>query len=278
MDEQWMELLVSLDANYLPQLRVLLTSVTVNDPGVRCRVWLLHSGIPAERLDALAGGLARLGHRLEPVLVDAGLFAAAPVTDRYPQEMYYRLLAAQLLPPWLDKVLYLDPDILVINSLQPLWNTPLGEDLFAAATHVSTASKMVGGVNKLRLGTDTDYYNSGVLLIGLARCRSQVDPQQVFDYVQKHQNELLLPDQDVLNALYGSRILPVEDLVWNYDPRNYAEYRLRSGGEANTDWVLRNTVVLHFCGREKPWKKGYRRRFGVLYRHYMHLADRFLPG
>ena len=32
MDENWMELLVSLDQNYLPQLRVMLTSLTCNDP------------------------------------------------------------------------------------------------------------------------------------------------------------------------------------------------------------------------------------------------------
>ena len=38
MDENWMELLVSLDQNYLPQLRVMLTSLTCNDPGVHCRM------------------------------------------------------------------------------------------------------------------------------------------------------------------------------------------------------------------------------------------------
>lgn len=278
MDENWMELLVSLDQNYLPQLRVMLTSLTCNDPGVRCRVWLLHSGIPQDKLDTLAHGLERLGHRLEPVLVDESLFGAAPVTDRYPQEMYYRLLAAQLLPETLDRVLYLDPDILVINSLQPLWDLHLGDDLFAAASHVSTGGMVANEVNKIRLGTETDYYNSGVLLIDLARCRREVDPQQVFAYVAQHQAELFLPDQDVLNALYGSRILPVEDLVWNYDPRNYSEYKLRSHNKANTNWVIQNTAVLHFCGRDKPWKKGYRRRFGVLYLHYMHLADRLLPA
>lgn len=278
MDENWMELLVSLDQNYLPQLRVMLTSLTCNDPGVHCRVWLLHSGIPQPKLDKLAQGLEGLGHRLEPVLVDQSLFGSAPVTDRYPQEMYYRLLAAQLLPDTLDRVLYLDPDILVINSLQPLWNTPLGDDLFAAANHVSLGSFATNEVNKIRLGTDTDYFNSGVLLIDLARCRQEVDPKQVFAYVEKHQSELFLPDQDVLNALYGARILPLEDLIWNYDPRNYSEYKLHSHGKADTRWVIQNTAVLHFCGRDKPWKKGYRRRFGALYLHYMHLADRMLPA
>lgn len=64
-----------------------------------------------------------------------------------------------------------------------------------------------------------------------------------------------MPDQDVLNALYGARILPLEDLIWNYDPRNYSEYKLHSHGKADTRWVIQNTAVLHFCGRDKPWKK-----------------------
>ena len=49
--------------------------------------------------------------------------------------MYYRLLAAQFLPDHLHRILYLDPDILVINSLRPLWETDLKGNLFAAAAH-----------------------------------------------------------------------------------------------------------------------------------------------
>ena len=49
--------------------------------------------------------------------------------------MYYRLLAAQLLPEDLDRVLYLDPDVLIINPLEKLWSLGLDENLFAAAAH-----------------------------------------------------------------------------------------------------------------------------------------------
>lgn len=106
------DLLVSLDQNYLPQLRVMLTSVYLNDPGTPCRVYLLHSGIPAPVLEQLRQELARLDFTLHPIPVDDALFQDAPVMQQYPKEMYYRLLAGQLLPEELDRVLYLDPDIL----------------------------------------------------------------------------------------------------------------------------------------------------------------------
>ena len=77
--------------------------------------------------------------------------------------------------------------------------------------------------------------------------------------------------------LYGSLVLPLDDAVWNYDARNYNNYYLRSGGDCDMDWVFAHTAVLHFCGKAKPWKPGYRRRFGPLYRHYMRLTQLAMP-
>ena len=39
--------------------------------------------------------------------------------------MYYRLLAAEFLPETLDRVLYLDPDIIVIRPLEELYHMSL---------------------------------------------------------------------------------------------------------------------------------------------------------
>lgn len=270
-------LLVTLDQNYIPQLKVLLTSIYVNHPGQGFDIYLLHCRIPKDVLERLSRDLASYDFKLIPIRADENTFNTAKVTDRYPKEMYYRLLAAQWLPVHLDKILYLDPDILVINQLYELWNTNIDNYLFAAASHTGK-TEVANNVNKIRLGTNTNYYNSGVLLINLKLAREQIFPEDIFRYVEENSMELLLPDQDVLNALYGSKILSIEDSKWNYDARNYSNYLLRSGGKENLAWVMENTVVLHFCGRDKPWKKNYRRRFGALYRHYMSLTERYLQN
>ena len=70
------------------------------------------------------------------------LFADAPTTKQYPREMYYRLLAGTVLPRQLNRILYLDPDILVINPLRPLWELDLGTHLFAAAAHTGKTGIM----------------------------------------------------------------------------------------------------------------------------------------
>lgn len=270
------DLLTTLDERYLPQLRVLLTSIVLNNPGERFRVYLMHRKISQEALELLARQCARLDLELCPVAVEKPLFDGAPTTRQYPQEMYYRLLAGRLLPQTLQRVLYLDPDILVINPLRPLWEAELGEKLFAAAAHTGK-TEIANDVNRLRLGTEHKYYNSGVLLIALDACRREICPEELFRYAREHAKELLLPDQDLLNILYGRRTLELDDYIWNYDARKYSSYLFRSSGEADVDWVMRHTAILHFCGRSKPWKKRYNHRFGLLYKHYIQMAHRLLP-
>ena len=177
----------------------------------------------------------------------------------------------------MKRILYLDPDILVLNPLRPLWELELDGNLFAAAAHTGK-TELANNVNRLRLGTRHDYYNSGVLLMDLEACRARVDPESLFHYVLEHGKEMLLPDQDLLNVLYGEQILPLADAVWNYDARNYNTYRMASSGLCDMDWVMRHTAVLHFCGKAKPWKPGYLYRFGVLYLHYAQITRRLFPA
>ena len=269
-------LLVSLDERYLPQLKVLLTSAALNCPETRLDLYLLHSGIPDSAWEPFYRWSERHGGRFTPIRVGDDLFQAAPVSRQYPREMYYRLLAGELLPGTVGRVLYLDPDILVINPLRPLWELDLAGRMFAAAAHTGK-TELANSVNQVRLGTNHNYYNSGVLLIDLDAARRWIDPAALFAFTKKHARELLFPDQDLLNMLYGERVLALDDAVWNYDARNFNNYYLRSGGDCDMDWVLTHTAVLHFCGKAKPWKPGYRRRFGPLYKHYMRLTQLALP-
>ena len=267
-----MDLLVTLNENYMPQLRVMLTSLWLNNPGEETRLWLLHSALPEETVQSLEGFCTRHGCALHEVRARQDLFAGAPTTKQYPAEMYYRLLAGQLLPPSLKRVLYLDPDILVINPLKSLWETDLQGRIFGACAHTGK-TEIANDLSRLRLGTEK-YYNSGVLLMDLEAARARISPEALFRFADEHRKELILPDQDMLNAMFGPEILDLPDILWNYDARNYSNYYLRTSGEATTDWVMANTAILHFCGKEKPWKPFYHHRFGILYKHYMNLCRR----
>lgn len=267
------QILTTMNENYLPHLQVLLTSIRINQPDEEMDIWLMHSGIPKEALDPVTRQCSRFGYGFHPVLIDGSAFTGAPVSRQYPREMYYRLLAPFFLPGDLHRILYLDPDILVINPLRPLWETDIEGNLFAAAAHTGK-TELANNINQIRLGTDHPYFNSGVLLMDLDRGRQEIIADDVFAYTREHAKELLLPDQDVLNAMYGRRTLEIDDSLWNYDARNYNNYLLRSMGTCDMDWVMSNTAILHFCGKAKPWQKGYIHRFGILYKHYEHLTGK----
>ena len=268
-----MELLVTVDKNYIPPLQVMLTSLYMNNPGEDVEVYLLHSKLQEKELEPLEKQCGRLGYKFFPVKIEDSWFSQAPVTKQYPREMYYRLLAPCFLPQKLHRILYLDPDILVINSLRPLWETDMKGRLFAAAAHTGKTN-LANNINQVRLGTTHKYFNSGVLLINLDQGRKEILPEEIFQYAGEHAKELLLPDQDILNAVFGSRTLELDDYLWNYDARNYSTYLLRSGGVCDMDWVMGNTGILHFCGKTKPWQAGYIHRFGILYKHYMQINRR----
>lgn len=266
-----MNLLFAIDDNFVQQLETVLLSIHLNTKSQEFNIYVLQKNRLTKEAE-LAAFCKHLKMAYHPVMVKQSLFENAPVTDRYPTTIYYRLLAHQMLPQDLHKILYLDADILCINDLSPLYSTALGNNLFASAIHASLTNT-TDVINKIRLqnfGAD-GYYNSGVLLMNLDLMRQEVDADQIFDYIRRH--ILLLPDQDVLNALYSERIKTIPDQLYNFDTRNGKIYETISLGEWDLDWVIKNTVILHYCGREKPWlptkNSG---RLTALYKQYFHMT------
>lgn len=273
MTQRTLEIVVTCDEGYLGPLRTMLLSLRANNRAENIRVWLLHRGIPQLALESLAVFCGHIEIELAPRMVDQALFAHARSSERYPQEMYYRMLATYVIDADIERALYLDPDILIINPLTPLFDIVLGDCVFAAASHTDAVHPATA-LNNVRLNTNEVYFNTGVILMDMRRAKALIDPDEIFAFAMEHERKLLFPDQDIFNALYGERTLPVPDQVWNYDARKYPDNIIRTGGEATLDWVMNNTTILHFCGRDKPWAPRYRGQFAALYKHYATLARR----
>ena len=272
-----MKILVTLDRNYLLPLRVLLTSLLINNPGESFDVYVASNDLRSDDLLGIDHILERAGSHVHLLPIDQSLFAEAPTLRYYSHAMYYRLLAAQYLPKEMDRILYLDPDMLVINPLRPLYETDLGDHLYAACIHIGLVN-ISKPVNQVRLSTyETEgYYNSGMLLMNLPAIRESVHAEEIFAYVKKNRQLLVLPDQDILNALYGDRITPVDEILWNYHAGKYSEYLLSSAGEIDMNWIMHNTAILHYCGKRKPWHVSAFGRFTALYKHYMQISERWM--
>lgn len=267
-----MNLLFAIDDNVTQQLMTTLYSIKQNSTIDKYSVYVIQDK-KLQETDRIKQFCQKLGMHYHPVIIKDNQFDQAPTTDRYPKTIYYRLLAYKYLPKNIKKILYLDVDILVINDLKPLYNLDLKDYWYAAASHVSL--DVTDNLNKLRLGNyETEsYYNSGIMLMDLEAIRKNVKAQDIFDYINKMGRTLFLPDQDILNGLYGQNIMMIPDEIYNYDARMNPLYFAKSNGKWDIDWVIDHTVILHFCGRDKPWKLDYKERYSGLYKHYQHKAE-----
>ncbi|WP_161979186.1 glycosyltransferase family 8 protein [Streptococcus sp. S784/96/1] len=271
---QPINLLFSINDGYVNQFKVTLYSVVKNASRKDFHVYILQKPL-LERHEEVKAYCDKLGVIDTPVVIDEQAFENAPTTNRYPETIYYRLLAHEYLPEKLERMLYLDADILCINDLVPLYDMDLGQKLYAAASHTED-SDITDAINRLRLGNyeSASYFNSGVLLMNLTTIRQRVNRSDMMSYIAEKGNLLFLPDQDVLTALYGHDIELIPDDIYNYDARYFLIYRAKSKADHGLDWVIEHTVFLHFCGRDKPWKKGHRNVFASLYKHYWHLTKK----
>lgn len=260
-----MNLLFCINQNFVPLLISCVRSIVKSGADTKYQLYILHSDL--ERADhmLIENGV---GERADChfICVDPELFAGFPETKRYPAEIYYRLAAPLLLPGELDRILYLDVDTVVINPLDELYSLPFEGNYFYACTHVR---KFLTDVNKFRLGVrkDVPYVNTGVMLYNLCALRENLRLEDIRDYAQRKMQAFLLPDQDILTALYGEKVKLVDTMRYNLSDRMLALHNADPRKEKlDLDWVRDNGVVIHYCGKNKPWKPNYNGVLDVFYK------------
>ena len=257
-----LNILVTLDENYVPYLNVMLASLLHSNQNTQFDVYLLHSSIPDNVMNETRDILGDCGNLIMVNAKDIDL-DEAPTTSRYPQEIYYRIFAAKYLPDTIDKILYLDPDIIVNGSIKALYNMPIDDYYFAAASHTGPILRKFNEI-RLDMEDESPYINSGVMLINLKRLREEQNYNDVFEIIEKRKNFLMLPDQDIISSLYGSKIFALDAFRYNMTEKLYMTHAPFEK-ELDLDWVRKNSVIIHYCGRNKPWKNNYRGVLDVFY-------------
>ena len=129
----------------------------------------------------------------------------------------YRLLIPQILPPKIEKVIYLDSDIVVNLNIAELWRIELDDKPLAAADEVRAdffEHKTNAAFNYLvKIGSVdyNDYFNAGVLLMNLDALRTDEDRIMSGVKFYGEHPQLNYFDQDVLNYLYSKSYLKLPE-------------------------------------------------------------------
>ncbi len=255
-----MNILVTLDANYIPYLNVMLYSFKKHHRDFDIKLYILHSSLKEKDVSETR----KIIDSLTLVNADDIALDNAPTTLRYPKEIYYRIFASRYLPESIDKVLYLDPDVIVNGRVDTLYNMDLSDYFFAAASHTGAFVRAINGI-RLDMDENAPYINSGVMLMNLKKLRAEQNYGDVFAFIDKYKSMLVLPDQDIISSLYGSKIFTVDTFRYNMTEKLFM---LHSPFEKSLtlDWIRENTSIIHYCGRNKPWKENYTGYLDVFYK------------
>ena len=209
--------------------------------------------------------LLALGREDAPVRIvrGDGCFSedSFPVTEsRYRVATKAALLKFYLprLLPELDRVLYLDGDIIVRRDLAGLGRIELGDCLAAAVRDLPQVF-----YEKSLLGEGRDYFNSGVMILNLAQMRREGTSEKLIEARRAGADDNLM-DQNVLNRVLAGRVLQLS-FLYNVCCANLRRRWLRErmldklnsayGTSFRSLSEIRSAAaILHYSSAEKPWK------------------------
>lgn len=126
----------SCDNGYTVHCGTMLTSVLENNKNHEIEIYILTDFIDEEnrrKFDVLSEQYCQEIHIVD---IDMNLFKDLPYmgdADNNSLATYYRLLIPQVIPDSVEKILYLDCDIIVRDNLYELWSVDIGGFAFAAA-------------------------------------------------------------------------------------------------------------------------------------------------
>lgn len=242
---------LSADSNYVMPVTVALQSLFDHHPQVAIYVYLLYGEAKLQDKDLafIAEFVKEKGGTFIPLEVKAEQIAAFPET-RHGKSALLRLCLPQLLPG-LDKILYLDGDIVVMDSLAKLFQTDM-QDNYIAAVRDTLPVYHADYIQALGINPPHWYFNTGVTLLNLKLLRTIRLLDAISSFAKANYAKIAYPDQDALNYICQGKTLYIH-------PRynmNYAvekDIAEQAWGRQAVREAKRQPAIVHFIGPVKPW-------------------------
>lgn len=258
MKQNTIHIAFACDANYAMPLAVAVCSAAANCDKTRSLVFhVIQSGFQPQLQKKVESSLQKTGFpdaQLEWVSVPPGQIEHLKLTKPHLSALTYaKLLLPDLLPTSVEKVIYLDADLVVKGDLAELWELELdGKALLAVRDRIPWVSGLGGLANYRELGIPegAKYFNAGVQVVNLAKWRDRGISRRIFLYLKEHDAIVKMEDQEGLNAVlfddWGE--LPFR---WNWQ----IPWRLYRNGKKKMEWVPEEWPknIIHFTTPEKPW-------------------------
>lgn len=273
MVKETIHIACNIDTSYVKYCIVMLTSLFENNWEAKFHIHVIAGELSEEARRQLHNWVER--HYLQTLTIyEAGeeLLKGCMIygESHISLATYYRIFLETILPQDLQKVIYLDCDLIVNGAIQNFWDTDIRN--YAVGCIEDMWSGKSENYTRLHYDASFSYFNAGVLLVNLACWRQMKFQELAVKYISQHINELIFNDQDVLNALLHDckLFLPFRYNVQDGFLRR--KRRIRPEVWDVLDKELLHPVIIHYTGGKKPWQYKSQHPYKKLYFHYLDLT------
>ena len=236
------------DQGYAPYLTVTFCSLIRNtaNPSRLC-LYCINGGISPDTMAEMASRMANLGVRFSFLEEKRDLYSDAETSKHISAAAYLRISIPHLLDSSIKRAIYLDCDTIVLRDISELWEVDMEGLPLAAVENISSKAYITSGLPQ------SDYFNSGVLLMDLDIWRRQKLAESVRAFIQEHPEKIQYHDQCALNGVIAGRWKRLP-LSWNHQSGIYKNRKQLATFAPDVLLTARlSPAIVHFVGSEKPW-------------------------
>lgn len=183
-----------------------------------------------------------------------------PECEQYPKSIYLKLYGLNLVSSDIDKILYLDTDLIILASIHHLFEMDLNNTMLLAVPEMGESLQYASSKNgiynykDLNIPDNHKMLNSGVLLINLNKWRKENIISKMETYSKIHRNSIKLFDQELFNVFFWNdwKILNPQ---WNVstDYYNRKGWLLDEVTQQEYENIRKDAKIIHYTKVPKPW-------------------------
>ena len=172
-----MNIATALNRKYLEYTVVMLCSLCENN-NEHIDAYLLHSELTPQDINLIKNSLSKYNITIISVKINKSDFDdRLPRNTQWSIETYYRLMLMDILPESVDRLMYLDVDLIINGSIEELYHVDFaGDDVIAADDSNGKRTLDTFGSKQIEMFRDMlaqgfRYFNAGVILFNIAQIR-----------------------------------------------------------------------------------------------------------
>ncbi len=240
-------------------------------------IHILDSGITGKFRLKFKLFLYQYGFKFKFHKMDYKSIKSAPVSHHVTLASYNRIFLSSVLDKDLERILYLDSDIIILGSIDNLYNCDLSNFFVAAAGETISCKDR----ERLEFFDDEQYFNAGILVVNLKKWRESNIESNLVDFIKNHSSKIKYWDQDVLNYCLKNKWMKLPQKYnlthFFFYPEVYPPAYFGMKEDEYNDSV-KNPVIIHFTSHQKPWIEGCKHPRKELYYQYELTFKKILFG